>query len=274
MTRDSFENNSSAGWPQRRAELGRTLLDYLHRFGLFRTWMRDRPEGWELVSGLWSPFYVQARNVPSHPDLFRFVGEAMAEIVRNELGECERLVGLATAGIPLAAAAALELGIAMCYTRKLPGVRTREDLAALPKDYGEHALVEGDLKDGDRVVLVDDVSAQFTSKQIAHWQVTTEVANRKLRDVTIPAVLVLVDREQGEGAKIAAAELGVSILSVVRLKSEGLDLLHSILSPREHEVISSYVADPHAFQHPETRDALIAEARRFHRERASASFTG
>ena len=271
MTLDSLENNSAPEWPQRRAELGRTLLDYLHRFGLFRTWMRDRPEGWELVSGLWSPFYVQARNVPSYPELFRFVGTAMAEVVRNELGGCDRLVGLATAGIPIAAAASLELGLPLGYTRKLPGVRTREDLAALPKDYGEHSLVEGDLKDGDRLVLVDDVSAQFTSKQIAHWQVTTEVGNRHLRDITIPAVLVLVDREQGSGAKIAAAELGVSILSVVRLKSEGLDLLRGILSPREHEVISSYVADPHAFQHPGTREALIDEARKFRRERTGSA---
>jgi orotate phosphoribosyltransferase len=230
---------------------------------MFRTWLRDKPEGWELVSGFWSPFYIQARNVPSHPEVLRFVGDALAQLIRNEVGECENVVGLATAGIPLATAAALQLGTPMCYTRKLPGIRTLDDLAARPKDYGDHAMVEGELANGARVVLVDDVSAQFTSKQIAHWQVSTEIKNRGLQDVSISAVVVLVDREQGSTASVAAAKLGMSVVSVVKLKSEGLDLLRGILLPREHEVISAYVADPSAFQDQRTRERLISEAREF-----------
>ncbi len=259
----SAQSELSSSWQRRRTELGRTLLDHLHRRGLFRTWLRDEPEGWELVSGLWSPFYIQARNIPSHPEVLRFVGDALAEVVQNEVGPCDHLVGLATAGIPLATAAALQLGIPMCYTRKLPGIRTLDDLASRPKDYGDHAMVEGDLRSGARVVLVDDVSAQFTSKQIAHWQVTAEIKNRHLRDVSIPAVVVLVDREQGSAATIAAAQLGISVVSVIKLKSEGLTLLRDILLPREHEVISAYIADPSAFQDPRTRKGLISEAREF-----------
>jgi orotate phosphoribosyltransferase len=253
----------SPDWPRSRAQLGRTLLDHLHRRGMFRTWLRDKPEGWELVSGVWSPFYIQARNVPSHPEVLRFVGDALAQVIRNEVGECEQVVGLAMAGIPLATAAALQLGVPMCYTRKLPGVRTLEDLATRPKDYGDHSMVEGELANGTRVVLVDDVSAQFTSKQIAHWQVTEEIRNRRLRGVSIPAVVVLVDREQGSTASVAAAQLGMSVLSVVRLKSEGLDLLRGILLPREHEIISAYVANPSAFQDISTREVLTSEGREF-----------
>ena len=238
------------------------LLVHLHRCGLFRTWLRDEPQGWELVSGVWSPFYIQCRGIPSDPEVFSFVGDALAELVRNEVGDCNHLVGLATAGVPLAASAALRLGIPMSYTRKLPGIRNMDDLPTR-KDYGEHALVEGELKEGARVVLVDDVSAQFTSKQIAHWQVTAEVKNRDLRDVFIPAVVVLVDREQGSAAKIAAAQLGLSLLSVVKLKSEGLDLLRDILLPREHMVISAYLADPDAFQDPRIRETLLSEAQEF-----------
>lgn len=239
------------------------LLDHLHRCGLFRTWLRDKPEGWELVSGVWSPFYIQARNVPSHPEVLSFVGEALAQVVQNEVGECDCLVGLATAGIPLATAAALELGIPLCYTRKLPGIRTLDDLTSSTKDYGDHALVEGTFASGARMVLVDDVSAQFTSKQIAHWQVTMEVKARRLHDISIPAVAVLVDREQGSSAKIAAAQLGLSVVSVVKLKSEGLALLSKILLPREHEVISAYITDPASFQDPQARTRLISEAREF-----------
>lgn len=258
-------NGPSPSWQQCRAELGRTLLDHLHRCGLFRTWLRDRPEGWELVSGVWSPFYIQARSVPSYPDILSFVGKALAQVVQNEVGACDCLVGLATAGIPLATAAALQLGIPLCYTRKLSGIRTMDDLTSRPKDYGDHAMVEGNFASGDRMVMVDDVSAQFTSKQIAHWQVTVEVKARRLQDVSIPAVAVLVDREQGSSAKIAAAKLGLSIVSVVKLKSEGLELLREILLPREHQVISAYIADPAAFQDPRARAGLISEAEEFRR---------
>ena len=111
------------------------------------------------------------------------MGAALAEVVRNEVEACDRIVGLATAGIPLATAAALQLGIPMCYTRKLEGIRTMDDLANRPKDYGDHAMVEGELTSGSRVVLVDDVSAQFTSKQVAHWQVTMEVRKRGLQNI-------------------------------------------------------------------------------------------
>jgi orotate phosphoribosyltransferase len=182
-------------------------------------------------------------------------------VIDNEIGGCEHLVGLATAGIPLAAAAALQLGIPMCYTRKLPGIRGLDDLETRPKDYGDHSMVEGDLSDGARVVMIDDVSAQFTSKQIAHWQLTTEVRKRGLRDVSITAVVVLVDREQGATAKTAAAQLGMKLVSLVKLRSEGLELLRDVLSPREHEVISAYIADPGAFQDPRIRAELISEAR-------------
>jgi len=243
--------------------LGRILLEHLYRRGLFRTWLRDKPEGWELVSGVWSPFYIQARYVPSYPELLRFVGQALAEVIRNEVGPCDSVVGLATAGIPLATAAALELGVSMCYTRKLNGVRTIEDLTSRARDYGDHAMLEGTLASGNRVVLVDDVSAQFTSKQIAHWQITTEVRNRRLHSVSIPAVAVLVDREQGSAATAASSQLGLDIVSVVRLKSEGLHYLRDILLPREHEIVSSYVEDPYAFQDLRLRKELIAEAQSF-----------
>jgi orotate phosphoribosyltransferase len=256
------EVDDSLGWSQRRLELAKTLLRHLLECGLFRTWLRHEPEGWELVSGIWSPFYIQARGIPSHPEVFKFVGHAIAEVVQNELGRCDNLVGLATAGIPLASVAAIALDVPMCYTRKLAGIRSMDDVAAHREDYGDHSMVEGKLINNSRVVLVDDVCAQFTSKQVAHWQVMAEVKNRRLRNVSIPAVMVLVDREQSAAAPATATQLGMKILSVVKLKSEGLELLRDILSEREHQVVTEYIANPNAFQNPGIRKQLAAEARK------------
>jgi orotate phosphoribosyltransferase len=243
-------------------DLARILLKHLLECGLFRTWLRHEPEGWELVSGIWSPFYIQARGIPSHPEVFKFVGRAIADVVQNELGQCDNLVGLATAGIPLASAAAIALGVPMCYTRKLAGIRNMDDVAAHREDYGDHSMVEGKLINNSRVVLVDDVCAQFTSKQVAHWQVMAEVKNRRLRNVSIPAVMVLVDREQSSAAPETASQLSMKILSIVKLKTEGLELLRDILSEREHEIVREYIVDPNAFQNPGIRKQLAAEARK------------
>jgi orotate phosphoribosyltransferase len=121
---------------------------------------------------VWSPFYIQARSIPSHPEVLHFVGDALAQVIQNEVGECEHLVGLATAGIPLATAAALKLGAPMCYTRKIPGIRSLDDILSW-KDYGEHSLVEGELTDGARLVLIDDVSESPIGKSRRRSEIGT-----------------------------------------------------------------------------------------------------
>src|SRR5512145_305951 len=95
------------------------ILAELTERGLFQTWRRHRPEGWILASGLWSPFYLQLRRLPSHPDLLGAVGESLGAAVRERLPGTTRLVGLAMAGVPIATAAALAAGIPFGFTRKI-----------------------------------------------------------------------------------------------------------------------------------------------------------
>ncbi|RLG71692.1 MAG: hypothetical protein DRO11_03885, partial [Methanobacteriota archaeon] len=91
-------------WEREREELGRTLVRELHQLGLIKTWARNKPEGWKLVSGLWCPFYIQLRPLCSYPKLLEMVGRGVARLVEEEIGEANRLVGLAAAGIPIAVA--------------------------------------------------------------------------------------------------------------------------------------------------------------------------
>ncbi len=247
------------GWKERKQELGRELLKRFYENGLLRTWLRDQPDGWELVSGIWSPFYIQARLVPSHPGLMEFIGKAMAELLREEAPDVNRVVGLAAAGVPIAVAAGMSAGLPVCYTRKLPGVRSLEDLARVSRNYGEHSLVEGIFAPGDRIALVDDVVARFTSKVVGARQVEMELAHRGLTDARVVAVAVLIDREQG--TREAAEALGLRLLSLLRLRSEGLGFLREVADPREAEVISAYLENDTAFQSPEVREDLAREAR-------------
>ena len=145
-------------------------------------------------------------------------------------------------------------------TRKL-AARTEAGAAEELQQYGQHAAVEGQIEAGDQLLLVDDLVTRFDSKLIAARQVQHEIERRGLEAVSCSDVLVVVDREQG-GAD-AASEAGFTLRSLIRLKSQGMDLLRPHLSATEYDVVCSYLSDPAAFQSVEVQRQLrvVAEAR-------------
>jgi orotate phosphoribosyltransferase len=245
-------------WDERKRELADELVRRLYATGTIRTWLRDRPDGWELMSGAWSPFYVNLRSAPSDPELFRFMVDASAELVRNELPDATQLLGLAAAGVPIAAAAAYALGLPMSFTRKLPNVRDLEALEQEVGAYGGHALVEGAFAAGDRVVLVDDVVTGFDSKEIALRQLELELERRGVAGVEVEAILVLVER--GAEARSRAAAAGVRLVSLAVLDDRQLGALEGVAHARELDVIGAYLRDPAPFQDAGVRAELAAEA--------------
>lgn len=247
-------------WDERKRELGGELIRRLYAAGVVRTWLRDQPAGWELMSGAWSPFYVNFRDAPADPALFRFLIDAGAELVRAELPQATQLVGLAAAGVPFAAGFAYALGLPMGYTRKLPGVRRAADLAegAAAESYGSHRLVEGDFRPGDRVALVDDLVTGFDSKEIALRQLELELERRGVEDVRAEAVVVFLER--GAEARRRADAAGIRLVSLLTLDAEAVAGLRGAASDRELDVIAAYLRDPAPFQTPERRAELAAEA--------------
>jgi len=104
------------------------------------------------VSIGWVPFALRNRYLFSHPDIVRLVAAGLAPKVR-ELGVAA-LVGAETAGIPLAMALSLETNIPFAYVRKQP------------RDKGDRTYLEGDVRLGAPVALVDDLMASAASKQL------------------------------------------------------------------------------------------------------------
>lgn len=242
-------------WPDRRAELAREIITALYREGMLKTWLRDRPEGWELVSGLWSPFYVSLRDVPSRPELFRLVAGGLGELLRNEAAHANRLLGVASTGVPFAAAVAYAERVPMSFTRKLPGVRDLADLDRQVRAYGAHALVEGEFAPGDQVAIVDDVVSQFGSKEVAIRQLRMELSRRGIEDVGVAAVLTVVDR--GRDTRERAAAAGVTLRSLVSLHGDGLELLDGVAAAEEIAVLRDYLEDAGKYQDPGARAALL-----------------
>jgi len=247
-------------WEQRKRELAGELVRRLYAAGVIRTWLRDEPAGWELMSGAWSPFYVNFRDAPADPELFRFLIDAGSELLAAEVPEATQLVGLAAAGVPFAAGFAYKLGLPLGYTRKLPGVRRAADLAdgAAAESYGSHRLVEGGFRPGDRVALVDDLVTGFDSKEIALRQLELELERRGIEDVRAEAVVVFLER--GAEARRRAAAAGVRLVSLAVLDADSVERLRGAASDRELEVIAAYLRDPAPFQEPGRRAELGAEA--------------
>jgi len=126
--------------------MGKEIMAGLYEHGLIKTWLRDKPEGWKLVSGLWSPFYIQLRSLPSYPSLLKKIGRHMGEMVEKECN-ADRVLGIAMAGIPIATAISVGHDIPLCYTRKLEGATSLEGLKVAAMKYGEHSMVEEKAED-------------------------------------------------------------------------------------------------------------------------------
>ncbi len=212
------------------------------------TSIRDKPEGWTLYSGLWSPFYIQLRILSSFPETLAKVGKALGALVKEEAPHINRLVGIAFAGIPIATAMSISSGIPACHTRKILGVRTEQELEEAIGKYGQHSLLEGEINDGDAICLVDDLVTGMESKLVARGQVIAELEKRGMIDATVDDIAVIVDRQQG--AKQRAKELKIRLHSLIDLVDEGLPLLRDRMTEEEFNLVSEYLTDPAGFKKP------------------------
>jgi orotate phosphoribosyltransferase len=252
-----------------KEELGKKIIRMLYDAGMIETWYKDKADGWILVSGLWSPLYINLRPLASRPDsrkILTQVGSAMGKMIRENIPSINKLVGLYMAGIPLATAITMTTGIPSCYARNLPNIKSLEDfyreIGKLKKEleeHGQHKLVEGDLCDDDHVAIVDDLVTTFKTKLIARAQIYEAAKDRGVK-INCEDVIVLIDREQG--AKETASSLGMRLWSLIPFKSKGIEWLKDKMTPVEYEVIVEYFENPQKFQNPEVQNKLRVLAQR------------
>ncbi|MDW3222233.1 MAG: orotate phosphoribosyltransferase [Paracoccaceae bacterium] len=106
------------------------------------------------ASGLASPTYIDCRKLISYPRIRSTLMDFLtATVMRNAGFEAfDNIAGGETAGIPFAALVAERMGLPMTYVRKKP------------KGYGRDARIEGDMLEGERVLLVEDLTTDGGSK--------------------------------------------------------------------------------------------------------------
>src|SRR5947209_5402569 len=114
--------------------------------------MADKP--FIFTSGWASPVYIDCRRLISFPRVRRALIEFGAATILRDAGfeQFDSVAGGETAGIPFAAWMADRLMLPMQYVRKKP------------KGFGRNAQIEGHLLEGQRVLLVEDLTTDGRSK--------------------------------------------------------------------------------------------------------------
>lgn len=103
----------------------------------------EHPFTW--ASGWKSPIYCDNRKVLSYPAARKVVYEAFVKIIEDRFKDVDVIAGVATGAIAYGMMVAEVLGKPFVYVRPKP------------KDHGTGAQVEGDLAQGARVVVVEDL---------------------------------------------------------------------------------------------------------------------
>jgi orotate phosphoribosyltransferase len=106
------------------------------------------------TSGRSSPVYIDCRRLISFPRARRKLMDMGTELIERAVGfeAFDAVAGGETAGIPFAAWIAERMALPMLYIRKKP------------KGFGRNAQIEGEMADGARVLLVEDLASEGTSK--------------------------------------------------------------------------------------------------------------
>jgi orotate phosphoribosyltransferase len=114
--------------------------------------MTDKP--FIFTSGWASPVYTDCRRLISFPRVrATLIDFATATLLRDAgFEQFDAVAGGETAGIPFAAWIADRLGLPMLYVRKKP------------KGFGRNAQIEGNVVEGQRVLLVEDMTTDGRSK--------------------------------------------------------------------------------------------------------------
>jgi orotate phosphoribosyltransferase len=112
----------------------------------------DKP--YTFTSGRLSPVYIDCRKIISFPRARSLLMDlAVQEIGRAAgNGAFDAIAGGETAGIPFAAWISERMNLPMLYVRKQP------------KGFGRMAQIEGDMGEGARVLLVEDLATDGGSK--------------------------------------------------------------------------------------------------------------
>lgn len=157
-----------------------------------------------LASGKQSPYYIDLRILQSFPRYFRLTIIALRDLISREIGsDFDSLGSIPTSGLIFASALGYEMLKPLIYVRKES------------KMYGRRKMVEGYLRPGEKVLLVDDVATTGTSLS------NTIKVIRENGAIVKDAVAII---SRLEGAEEKLQKMGVRLIAIATIN----DLINAL----------------------------------------------
>ena len=97
------------------------------------------------ASGWNSPIYTDIRKALSYIDVRNFIKVELSRVILEHFSDCDAIAGVAKGAVAFAAITADTLGLPYAFVR------------STPKDHGLENMIEGNLKPGWKVVLIEDL---------------------------------------------------------------------------------------------------------------------
>ncbi len=154
-----------------------------------------------LASGRVSEYYVNCKQLLSHPKYRRILAELIAGHLKS--WDVQAVGGMEIGAIPMATAVS-------DYVYEHGGRELRTFVVRKkPKDHGMKHAVEGAFKSGDHVLILDDV--------LTTGQATLDaVLQARAAGLDVAHALVIVDRQE-DGGRQRVEALGVPLTSLLTL---------------------------------------------------------
>ncbi len=191
-----------------------------------------------LKSGRKSPFFMNAGAYVTGSQLKR-LGEFYAQAIHDNFGDdFDVLFGPAYKGIPLAVVTAI--AYSELYGREIKYCCDRKEAKDHGADKGN--LLGYEPQDGDRVVMVEDVTTSGKSIDETYPKVTAAA------NVEIKGLIVSLNRmEVGKGGKVTAQQeiqekYGFPVASIVSMAEVVEALDGKLITPELHAAIDEYYA--------------------------------
>ncbi|AFK22533.1 orotate phosphoribosyltransferase [Pyrococcus sp. ST04] len=160
-----------------------------------------------LTSGKESNYYIDIKKLITNPKALKIIAKMIKEKAEELNLEYDKVAGPELGAVPIATALSLETEKPLLIIRKKK------------KEYGTGKQIEGEIKEGDRVLLVEDVTTTGGSVLRAAKILENEGAK-------VVGIFVVVDREEGakeniekEGYKLYPLVLVSELFEAAKVQS-------------------------------------------------------